>query len=281
MQKGNPQSDLPLVTVPTVRNYYVDESGDPVLFNANGKVIVGTKGCSSHFFMGLLSIFNPVSLENDLKALHSSLLADPKFKNKPSFLPRHRKTAFGFHAKDDLPEVRDLVFSLLIKHHFRFFAVVKDKMEAVKYVRQMNQQDPKFRYTDNQLYAHLISHLFETRLHKRYEYNVYFSKRGERIRTAALSAALHNIQEKARILLKREKDSVGSIKIFPPVNPFECINLQATDYCLWALQRFYVKGEDKHLQMIWPSVSVVQEIDSKIGKKRGITHTRKKYPFKK
>jgi hypothetical protein len=73
---------------------------------------------------------------------------------------------------------------------------------------------------------------------------------------------------------------MGTINVMPPANSFGCINLQAVDYCLWALQRFYARGEEEYLRMLWPSVSMIHEMDSKTGKKRGETYAKKKHPFR-
>ena len=186
MLKSEKPQELSLQSVPSVRHYYVDEAGDPALFNAKGKVIVGTPGCSSHFFLGLLSSFEPASLETDLKALNQFVLTDQSFK----WRGKYKMPVRGFHANDDLPEVREMVFRLLIKHKFKFFAVVKDKLEAVKYVRQKNQTNPQWRYDGDALYDSLISRLFHTRLHKNYVHNVYFASRGHSDRTAALKETL-------------------------------------------------------------------------------------------
>ena len=43
--KSDDGKDQPAV----VHHYFVDEAGDPSLFNAKGKVIVGTEGCSRYF----------------------------------------------------------------------------------------------------------------------------------------------------------------------------------------------------------------------------------------
>ncbi len=152
-------------------------SGDAVLFNDKGNIIIGQPGCSTHFFLGLLSVFHPATLECDLKALHSAMLSDPNLNKKESFLPKNKKTFFGFHAKDDLSEVRDLVFDLLVKNasKFRFFAVVKDKDEALRYVIQRQAENQLFRYDEKSLYDHLVYRLFETRLTKSGEHNVYFA----------------------------------------------------------------------------------------------------------
>jgi hypothetical protein len=273
MSKIEKPLELALSSAPSVRHYYVDEAGDPVLFNAKGKVIIGTPGCSSHFIIGLLSVFEPVSLESDLNALKQSVLADSSL----NWRGKYKKPVRGFHAKDDLPEVRNLVFALLIKHKFKFFAVVKDKLEALKYVRQKNQTHPTWRYSGDALYDSLVSSLFLTRLHKNYEHNVYFASRGHSDRTAALKKALEGVQAKAKAMFNPA--STGIMAILNSSTPHKNINLQAVDYCLWALQRFYVLKEEKFLKMIWPSVSMIQEMDSKTGKKHGETYIKKKHPF--
>ena len=58
----------------------------------------------------------------------------------------------AFHAKDELPEVRREVFSLLQKHELRFFAEVLDKMAVLGYVKQRADQDSSYRYNQNELY---------------------------------------------------------------------------------------------------------------------------------
>jgi len=124
---------------PSVRNYFVDEAGDGHLFSRKGRVIVGTEGCSRFFILGLADISDPDALRRDLDDLRGQLLADPYFNGVPSMQPEARKTALVFHAKDDLPEVRREVFSLLLRHEMRFFAVVRDKLTVVEYVRQRDQ----------------------------------------------------------------------------------------------------------------------------------------------
>jgi hypothetical protein len=91
-------------------HYFVDEAGDPTLFNRNGRLIVGDEGCSRYFLLGKLEIEEPEVLSAQLTALRQDLVADPYFKGVPSMQPGHRKTALAFHAKDDIPEVRREVY---------------------------------------------------------------------------------------------------------------------------------------------------------------------------
>ena len=129
----------------SIKHYYVDEAGDPVLFDSKGRVLVGTQGCSRYFAVGLLDVANPEGLAEDLNRLRAGLLADPYFKDVPSMRPEVRKkTALYFHAKDDLPEVRREMFKLLQGHALRFSAVVRDKQAVLDYVRPRNQRDPAY-----------------------------------------------------------------------------------------------------------------------------------------
>ncbi len=120
-------------------HYFVDEAGDPTLFDRNGRIIVGNSGCSNYFMLGKMDIEEPLEVARELDALRAELLADPYFKHVPSMQPQNRKTAVAFHAKDDLPEIRREVFKLLLTKNLRFFAVVRDKRDLAIYVQQQNE----------------------------------------------------------------------------------------------------------------------------------------------
>ena len=107
-----------------MRNYFVDEAGDGILFDRKGKVIIGAEGCSHYFILGVADISNPDALASDLASLRNNLMADPYFNRVPSMQSSAKKTARAFHAKDDLPEVRRDVFALLMRHDVRVLAVV-------------------------------------------------------------------------------------------------------------------------------------------------------------
>lgn len=241
-----------------VRHYFVDEAGDPTLFDRHGKVVAGTEGCSSYFILGLLDISNPGPLDQELTELRSRLLADPYFKHVPSMQPEAKKTSRAFHAKDDIPEVRREVFALLMRHEMHFFAVVRHKHRIVELVRDWNQVKPSYRYHPNQLYDRSVSRLFKERLHKDDGYRIHFAKRGNKNRTAALQRAL----EVARNNFRRSWGIISDAPIeVLPCRPEDAAGLQAADYFLWALQRLYERGEERYWTYVWPAVSLVYDID--------------------
>ncbi len=51
--------------------------------------------------------------------------------------------------------------------------------------------------------------------------------------------------------------------------PREHAGLQAVDYFLWALQRFYERGEARYLEFIWPQTLEILDLDADIESRRG------------
>jgi len=120
-----------------LKYYFVDESGSPEIFNRKGNINIGELGCSRYFILGFLDVDDPRQFREDIRKLHQKVLNDPYYINIPSLQPNSRKTALGFHAKDDIPEIRQQVFQLLkSKTSLRFVAVVKDKYKVADYATE-------------------------------------------------------------------------------------------------------------------------------------------------
>lgn len=243
-----------------LRHYFVDEAGDPVLFNSRKQIVVGQEGCSRFFMLGALDVPDPEGLGRELVALRLRMLADPYFQGVPSFDPARGKTAVAFHAKDDLPEVRREVFQLLLAHPVKFYAVVRDKHEVVGEVRRRNARDTSYRYNQNELYDRLVEKLFQDRLHKGSEFRVSFAERGSSDRTAALKCALEAARRRFQKKWQRESNAPIVVEATSPrISP--C--LQAADYFLWALQRRFERAESRFLDLLWSKVGLVIHADSK------------------
>jgi hypothetical protein len=258
---------------PSIRTYYVDESGDATIFNRRGQVLIGEQGCSRYFILGVLDIENAVSLQQELDELRASLLADPYFKDVPSMQLAARKTALKFHAKDDLPEVRREVFTLLRKHTIRFLAVVRDKQRVLEYIQRRSALDLSYRYHPNELYDYMVRVLFKNILHKDAQYEICFSKRWKKDRTEALYRALKTSQERfAQQLVKRTSSAITVV----PQTSQESGGLQAVDYFLWSLQRFYERKEDRYLNLLWPSFRLVHDLDDTRENPYGVYYTQKR-----
>lgn len=173
----------PQVPPPAALSYFVDEAGDPTLFGARGKVLVGTEGCSRHFMLGVLHVDDVQALSAELQTLRQSLLADPYFKR------------------------------------------------------------------------------------------VCFARRGSSDRSQALCAAL----EKAgsRFAHKWNRPMSSNIQVRES-SPIADTALQATDYFLWALQRYFERQESRYLELVWPQVALVHAVDQTHRAPYGEYYTKKK-----
>lgn len=265
------KSEEDAVPLPPHR-YFVDETGDGVIFDSRGHVLVGTGKVQDYFTVGMVECWTMDSLTKELAALRAQLLADPYFKGVPSMEPEAKKTALFFHAKDDVPEVRREVFRVLERHDFSFYAVVRTMSAVARQVIQRNAKDPTYRYRPTELYDSVMRRLFDKKLHTRPAFDVIFASRGK-ARTQALREHLLKAQAASRKAAGTYPDAVIHVRATPS---HQQVGLQVADYCLWALQRLYTKGEDRFLSLIWPKVGLIVDADDTSEKPYGTYHTRKR-----
>lgn len=239
--------------------YFVDETGSPAIFAKKRKIIVGTPGCSRYFIIGFLDVEDPVLLNRDLEQLRKNLLLDPYFKNVPSMRPDAHKTAIAFHAKDDIPEVRREVYRYIhANNSLRFVAVVKDKLNVIKYALDRRKADSTYRYNPNELYDFLTRRLFKNSLHVASEYDVCYAIRGNKPRTEMFGQSLLIAQN--RFLEEKGMENQSTIKITPKYSRHEPC-LQAADYFLWALQRMYEMRDERYFTYLSRQGKLVIDID--------------------
>lgn len=240
---------------------YVDEAGDPALFGSKrgSGVIVGNDGCSKFFIMGKLEVDNPEALSAQLFELRHELLADPYFAGVESFNPERPKTAHGFHANNDLPEVRYQVFKLLRSQgeRLRFHAVVADKMILAAREIKRREQDPKARYLENSVYDGLIRELFGKFHQLANHFHVSIARRGKSDRNKALREAIEHAERDFETRFGFKRNAEWHINVSDPKTT---VCLQAVDYFLWAVQRFYEKKEVRFLDMMWPQVGEILDL---------------------
>ncbi len=232
-------------------------------------VIVGNDGCSQYFIMGKLEIHDPGAFSGALHELHQNILRDPYFEGVPSFDPKYKKTAIGFHSNADLPEVRFQVLNFLRAQgdNLRFHAVVADKRIVAAEALACRESDPKARYNPNSLYNELICSLF-SKLHTLSDsesYKVCIAKREKKSRTQSMRQAIEHAENdfESKFGFRR-----GTWHI-DVSNPERTNCLQAVDYFLWVVQRFYERKEDRFLKLLWPQIGEVHDLH--IGKSKAGT----------
>jgi hypothetical protein len=242
---------------------FIDEAGDPTLFNRRGEPIIGTNGCSRFFILGRLGIEDPAGLAEALTTLRQELVTDPYFAGVPSFDPARQKTAVQFHAKDDLPEVRYMLFKLLRQQGsaLQFHAVVADKQVLLEKETAKRQKQKSYKYNPDAIYDVLMQWLFSKFQGEANRYEIYVAKRGNRERNEAIQKALRNAEQALEQKYGVPHRWVESQSITTIADPKQTVCLQAVDYFLWAVQRFYELREDRFFNLLKPQVVEIHDLD--------------------
>jgi hypothetical protein len=225
--------------------YFVDETGDPNFFDAKGNVLLGQPGTSPILALGFIETKDPRGLRHALAHLHAEVRADVYLQSFPS----SRSTNLAFHAKDDRPEVRHLVFNLLRNLDFKAQFVVARKIERV--FRN------SFAARPGAFYDHLVMHLFSRVLHRYQRNHIYFAKRGSRLRQyplqKAIEAGISDFEE-------RWKTKVQTRTSLQAQMPSDEPCLQIVDYVNWAVYRAFVAREMRYYKLIEDKVSLLVDL---------------------
>lgn len=238
------------------RHYFVDEAGDPVLFNKRGAVVVGREGVSQSFMVGVALLLDPAAAREKLDALRATLLADPYFRGVPSMQPDQGKTAVCFHAKDDLPEVRREVFKLLPNLGAKVQVAIRRKHDMVGVARMAHRMGK--RLTANDIYDDLVKRLFKNLLHLGQVNEICFARRGKTDRQSALDAAIARAKENFR---RKWRTSVDQPTLIRSSVPSQDAGLQVIDYYLWAVQRLLERSEDRYFAAVANDYRLIMDLD--------------------
>lgn len=227
------------------RWYFVDETGDPVFYDGRGNLIVGQGGCSPILGLGFIETDGPSAIRRALADLHAQIAGDSYLQAIPSSYKSNR----AFHAKDDAPEIRYLVYRCLATLNFKAQFVVARKIERAF--------RSSFHAKEGEFYDYLVSLLFKNVLHRYTHNRICFSQRGTRLRQAKLEQAIKGGTDRfeAKWGTKVETECL--------VQPQTAVGepcLQVIDYLNWAVYRAFVKREMRYYRFIEDKVSLLVDL---------------------
>jgi hypothetical protein len=119
----------------------------------------------------------------------------------------------------------------------------------------------------------LVKELFAKLHHMADEVHICYAKRGDWTRNAAFRAALEQARD---VFAKSFGFAHPAAQDVIPATPPNSLGLQAVDYYLWALQCFYERREEWFLDLIWPQVGEVHDMDRLENGHRGVFYTKQK-----
>lgn len=227
------------------RYFFVDESGDPTILVRKGKNLLKEGGVSKTFIVGYVETEDPQGLNKALTDLRKEIAQDEYLTGIPSI----SSTMKCFHANKDCAEVKERVFRLLREADIKAYILVARKNEAL--FRK------KFDLKNGKLYEFMVSKLFENRLHKYRQIDLYFASMGSVVREQNMRKAIDAAIETFRKKWGRENES--EIRIFVQQSS-QIPMLQVADYLLWTVNRAYEKGDFRHYRYMKDKISLVQDI---------------------
>lgn len=144
-----------------------------------------------------------------------------------------------FHASTDKQKVRDAVFDLISQYNFNIYAKILEKSKA----------QPQTRTTNHRFYHYGWFYLLRYAAPKIFDPNTELlittasvgTKRGQAYFTSAVNDVVQ------QIAIKNEWQTY-----FCPASSDPC--LQVADYCTWAIQRKWERGDTKSYGLIAPKI---------------------------
>lgn len=212
---------------------YLDEAGD-FNFSPNG---------TKHYLCTALVTEKPLPLQNDL--LHMKYLL---VMNNKDISKSHHENDY-FHATEDAPLTRRLVYSCLSTHsnEYRVYSVIVQKNKTNPSIR-----DPKDFYAlvFNRLIREVIA---REKVRKRYDHLLVITDKipVRKKRSAVISSIKHNVKQ--QLLDSR---TTYTVKQMESKTDF---GLQAADYASWSIFQVWERGESHYRHSI--SHAIVREVD--------------------
>lgn len=240
-----------IIQPPFKRHRFLDEAGDTTFYGKGKVPIVGEQGVSKCFILGMLKINEPLDdVRRKILDLQASIEDDPYFGSVCSMEKRKAKGGFYLHAKEDIPEVRRMVFQLIKTINCRFEAVVARKIYIV-YERKHNGTEAEF-------YADLLSHLLKNKLNKYDKLVLNIAKRSKCTTNSNLQKGLDKSVE--RSFMRNPGKANDCEVVFNVQAPTSEPILNITDYFCWAIQRIFERGETRFYDFISEKISQVIDV---------------------
>jgi len=195
--------------------------------------------------LGFVEVADPLPVRHAVLNLQRRVVASSYFQKKP-YIDR---MAIALHAKDDLPEVRYLMFELISSLDICAQVVVARKVEGIFLAKDQGNQ--------NHFYDYVVSCLFEKVLHLHKDNYIYFAHRGSRSRQLPLTAAINNGIERFKQWSGSPEPTNVMVQAQRPSGE-PCLSV--IDYVNWGVYQAYVHRDMRFFNTIRSKVSVVADL---------------------
>lgn len=230
---------------------FLDESGDTTFYGKRKKIIVGNEGVSKSFILGMVKFKTKLEpIREEILSLQNDIVNDSYYKGIPSIIKKVEKGGYFFHAKDDIPEVREKFFRYLNSLNCSFEAVVGKKLPDL--------YETKHHGKEVWFYADLLSHLLKNKLSKYDKLVLNIASRGKSTKNSNLNLALQKAQE--RFSKTNPNREINTRVVFNVMEQTDEPLLNIADYFCWCIQNVFEKGNLRYYNFLQDKISRVIDL---------------------
>jgi len=253
-----------------ISHRFLDESGDTTFFGNGKRLIIGQGGVSLSFSIGMVKINGDLNeVRQQVQQLQQQVENDQYLNIIPSIQKKINAGGFYFHATDDSPEVRQIMYKFIKNLDCSLEMVVARKIQAIYTYTHKNRE--------TEFYADLLSHLLKNKLTSGQKLVLNISHRSNSTTNRNLEAAL--CKAKLRASKKHDSCDLTSQIVFNIQNHRTEPLLNIADYMCWSVQRVFEKGEMRYYDYIKDKISVVVDIYDEMNYKGSKNYYRKNNPL--
>lgn len=234
-----------------VYHRFLDESGDTTFYGKGKSVIVGNNGVSKTFILGMVKFKTKLDpIREQVISLHQAITMDEFYRDIPSIKKKVNKGGFFFHAKDDVPEVRE--------RFLRFIKTVNCSFEAVVARKLPDFYESKHKSNEAWFYADLLSHLLKNKLTSHDKMVLNIASRGKSTKNQNLELALAKAKE--RFSIAHPEKELKTKVVFNVMDQTSEPLLNIADYFCWCIQNVFEKGQMRYYNFMKDQISTVVDL---------------------
>ncbi len=234
-----------------VYHRFLDESGDTTFYGKGKRIIVGDNGVSKTFILGMVKFKTKLEpIREQIVKMQHEIAEDEFYKDIPSIKKKVNKGGYFFHAKDDIPEVREKFLRYIKTLNCSFEAVVARKLPDL--------YENRHKGNEAWFYADLLSHLLKNKFTNHEKMVLNIASRGKSTKNHNLDLALAKAKERFNNV-NPDKEMKTNV-VFNVLEQTGEPLLNVADYFCWCVQNVFEKGQMRYYNFMKDQISTVVDL---------------------
>jgi len=230
---------------------FLDESGDTSFYGKKKRIIVGEEGVSNCFILGMVKFKTKLDpIRESIIRMQNVITSDEYYQDIPSIKKKLDKGGYYFHAKDDIPEVREKFFRYINTLNCSFEAVVARKLPEL--------YENKHKGNEAWFYADLLSHLLKNKLTNNDKIVLNIASRGKSTKNHNLELAL--LKAKERFENSHPNKDIKTKVVFNVMEQTNEPLLNIADYFCWTIQNVFERGNIRYYNFLKDKISTIIDL---------------------